>query len=70
MLFGLEIGKLEGVLWWTFHFGLDQPNLCVYNVNYVHTKKFQKIKKANHVDLPFFIRKVNTSCNLAIRGLE
>ena len=70
MLFGLVTGELEGVLWGTFHFGLDSPNLCVYNVHCVHQIKIKKSKKSAHVDLPFFIRKVGMTGGLAISGLK
>ena len=45
-------------------------NLCLYNVTCVRLKKIQKSKKSAHVDLPFFIRKVNISGDLAIGGLK
>jgi len=45
-------------------------NFGVYNVTRVQPEEIKKSKKTKHVDLPFFIRKVNMSGDLAIGGLE
>ena len=68
--FGLVTGEPEGVLWWSFEFWCGLTKFLLYNVHCVHQEKFKNSKKLLHVDLPFFIRKVFTSADLAICGLK
>ena len=68
-IFEFFTGELERITWWTFEFWSWLTQSLLYNVHSVHQDKFKKSKKAKHVDLPFFIKKVGMIADLVISGL-
>ena len=45
-------------------------NFGIYNIHCVQTEEIKKSKKAKHVNLPCFIRKVGMSGDLVMSGLK